>query len=354
MGTIGPRLRAAREARNLTVEQAADDTRISLRFLQALEREEFDSLPAPVYVRGFLRSYANYLGLEPQSLLVELEGENGIEKGSAAYVRGPENPAARPPPRSDPFRPRPVALPPSPGEWDPEPDGPSSVVQEYEEATAGYRPRPVPGVLVERGYDGQASRLPGMVLLGGIGAIVVLVLLIAVVALGGGDDGGGPPAGGGDDDQETSTLPAGGGQTVIVVETSTPATTSEPGGEPATPAPGETVVPTATASGSTNTPPPGATATATVPPTESPTPAATATFTTQPTPSATVQPHPFGTNECTAGGGTSCGDAPYRVICAPDGWFVDKDRDYPKPAEWDEFDVNTTFGINDVAEATCG
>lgn len=66
---IGERLIQAREERGLTLEDAERDTRISRRYLQALEDEAFDVIPAPVYARGFLRSYSQYLGLETAPLL---------------------------------------------------------------------------------------------------------------------------------------------------------------------------------------------------------------------------------------------------------------------------------------------
>ena len=66
MGELGSLLSRAREARGLTIEDAERDTRISRRYLQALEAEQFEVIPAPVYARGFLRSYSQYLGLDPQ------------------------------------------------------------------------------------------------------------------------------------------------------------------------------------------------------------------------------------------------------------------------------------------------
>jgi transcriptional regulator with XRE-family HTH domain len=77
MGELGSTLRRAREARGLTLEDAERDTRISRRYLQALENEEFDIIPAPVYARGFLRSYSQYLGLDPQRMLALFPIENG-------------------------------------------------------------------------------------------------------------------------------------------------------------------------------------------------------------------------------------------------------------------------------------
>lgn len=66
---LGETLQHARMARGVTLEEAERTTRISRRYLEALENENFGLLPAPVYARGFLRTYARYLGLEPADLL---------------------------------------------------------------------------------------------------------------------------------------------------------------------------------------------------------------------------------------------------------------------------------------------
>lgn len=66
---LGETLQRARQARGLTLEEVERDTRISRHYLAALENENFGLLPAPVYARGFLRTYARYLGLEPANLL---------------------------------------------------------------------------------------------------------------------------------------------------------------------------------------------------------------------------------------------------------------------------------------------
>lgn len=68
---IGERLRNAREARGLTLSAAEGLTRIRAVYLQALEDEQFDRLPAPAYTRGYLRTYALALGL-PANELVEM------------------------------------------------------------------------------------------------------------------------------------------------------------------------------------------------------------------------------------------------------------------------------------------
>lgn len=69
MGGIGEQLRAAREARGLTLQDIERTTRIRAKYLQALEEEDFEALPGAVYVRGFLKAYARELGLDPEPLL---------------------------------------------------------------------------------------------------------------------------------------------------------------------------------------------------------------------------------------------------------------------------------------------
>jgi transcriptional regulator with XRE-family HTH domain len=66
---LGNTLSRARNARAITIEDVARDTHVSRRYLQALENEDFACFPAPVYARGFLRTYARYLGLDPDDLL---------------------------------------------------------------------------------------------------------------------------------------------------------------------------------------------------------------------------------------------------------------------------------------------
>lgn len=106
MASIGRALSEARLERNLSIEQVAEYTRISPRFLVALEREEFYELPAPVYVRGFLRSYANFLGLDPEPLLQELVAIGGPEMAPPESY-APARPAARAGSSRDPFAPEP-------------------------------------------------------------------------------------------------------------------------------------------------------------------------------------------------------------------------------------------------------
>lgn len=71
---LGKALSQARVARGLTLHDVERDTRISQRYIQALENEEYETMPAPVYTRAFLRTYAQYLGLNAPTLVQRLPG----------------------------------------------------------------------------------------------------------------------------------------------------------------------------------------------------------------------------------------------------------------------------------------
>jgi hypothetical protein len=62
-------LSRARRARAITLEDVERDTHVSRRYLEALENEDFSIFPAPVYARGFLRTYSRYLGLNAEELI---------------------------------------------------------------------------------------------------------------------------------------------------------------------------------------------------------------------------------------------------------------------------------------------
>ncbi len=77
MDELGHILREARETKGLTLQEVQAETRISNRYLEALENGDYDRLPTPVHVRGFLRNYARFLGLDPQPLLDRYEYGQG-------------------------------------------------------------------------------------------------------------------------------------------------------------------------------------------------------------------------------------------------------------------------------------
>jgi len=71
MFEIGTTLRDARVRRDISLQQAEDDTKIRVKYIQAMENEDFDILPGGTYVKGFLRTYAEYLDLDAQLLIDE-------------------------------------------------------------------------------------------------------------------------------------------------------------------------------------------------------------------------------------------------------------------------------------------
>jgi cytoskeletal protein RodZ len=72
MAELGLSLSQARLARNISLEEAERSTRISRRFLLALEEHDYSVFPAPVYARGFLRTYCRFLDIDPDPQLREL------------------------------------------------------------------------------------------------------------------------------------------------------------------------------------------------------------------------------------------------------------------------------------------
>ncbi|HEX6663735.1 MAG TPA: RodZ domain-containing protein [Gaiellaceae bacterium] len=97
MFEIGNSLKEARMRQGLDFPELEQSTKIRAKYLRALEAEQFDVLPAQTYVKGFLRSYAESLGLD---------GQLYVDEYSSRFVVGEE---------SRPSRPRRAAAPPSRG-----------------------------------------------------------------------------------------------------------------------------------------------------------------------------------------------------------------------------------------------
>ncbi len=395
MARIGESLTNARLRRGLSIEQVAGDTRIAARFIEALESEDFGALPAPVYVRGFLRSYASFLRIDPASLLSQLPEDGGPRVASPdSFVGGPVGRAAQHQQRTDPFKrpetpvqmqggaperpnarqaPPPRAMPP-PAARD---QGTSQVLasvpaaqrrgvvhhDELPEEEARFRSKPA-GVLSERGMHPEGDERGGRVLLlAGVGIFVLLAVLagaVFVTSRGGGGDGAAISVQPGTVATATvrsgavisvgsaTATPRGGATaaTTTAATAGTPGATAAPGAATPTTAPGPpTATPRPQATSTPESEPtvePTATATPTIAATQAPTatPTIPSTPAPQPTPTPSI-PHPSGFNECPGG---NCGPSPYRVICAPDGWFVDNpdiDGVFNNRGGWRETTVTT-------------
>ena len=72
MELIGARLNQARLMANLALQDIADRTKISLRFLSAIENDDFSALPGRVYIVGFTKAFARAVGLDEESLVTAL------------------------------------------------------------------------------------------------------------------------------------------------------------------------------------------------------------------------------------------------------------------------------------------
>jgi cytoskeleton protein RodZ len=85
--TIGQRLKTEREEQRLTLEKVFEATRIRVPYLQALEADDLSLLPSPVQARGYLRNYAEFLGLDFDFILKEMQAMNAQQ--ASGKVIGP-------------------------------------------------------------------------------------------------------------------------------------------------------------------------------------------------------------------------------------------------------------------------
>ena len=95
MPSFGETLRRERELRGVSLREIADTTKISVRFLQALEQDRLDVLPGGVFRRAFVKQYAKHLGLDAERLVAELvyaHGEQAPEQPEGRKPRSGSNP----------------------------------------------------------------------------------------------------------------------------------------------------------------------------------------------------------------------------------------------------------------------
>lgn len=96
VASVGQQLRAAREAKGLSLEDIAAQTRIPRRHLESIEQSDWERLPAPTYTIGFAKSYASAIGLDRAEIGDQLRGEMGGQRPAttaAAEVFEPADPA---------------------------------------------------------------------------------------------------------------------------------------------------------------------------------------------------------------------------------------------------------------------
>jgi cytoskeleton protein RodZ len=75
--SVGELLRAAREAKKLSLDDANRETKISIAILTSMEADDFDAVGSDIYLKGFLRNYARFLGIDADSVLRTLDRQRG-------------------------------------------------------------------------------------------------------------------------------------------------------------------------------------------------------------------------------------------------------------------------------------
>jgi cytoskeletal protein RodZ len=88
MPSVGAYLRQMRESRGVSLEEIARVTRVTASYLHALEADDYDSLPVPVFTRGFIRAYCQALGVSPDEAMALFEGRGESAAPTTAPVTG--------------------------------------------------------------------------------------------------------------------------------------------------------------------------------------------------------------------------------------------------------------------------
>ena len=114
MSEIGDTLREGRLRRGLTIKDVEDATKIRSKYLQALERDDFEVIPGPTFVRAFLRTYGEFLGLDTVILLDEYRSRfEPAQEVHAFPIRPKRTRPSQQQQRAGPDRPRPASATPS-------------------------------------------------------------------------------------------------------------------------------------------------------------------------------------------------------------------------------------------------
>ncbi len=74
--TIGQIIKRVRLEKGVRIENAASETKLKAAYLNAIEKDDFDALPAPIYAKNFIRIYGNYLGLDGVELSKKYNSKN--------------------------------------------------------------------------------------------------------------------------------------------------------------------------------------------------------------------------------------------------------------------------------------
>ena len=93
MESVGRYLRERREAKPMSVEEVARTTRVPVSSVERIEADQFDELPGEVFVRGFLRSYARAVGIDPDEVLGRYTASRRVAWVTPLPISSPTRPA---------------------------------------------------------------------------------------------------------------------------------------------------------------------------------------------------------------------------------------------------------------------
>lgn len=88
MSSFGETLKRERELRQISLREIAEATKINLRYLDALEHDDFRHLPGGVFNKGFVRAYAQFIGIDPETMVTAYLEEDGRQQSRAARASG--------------------------------------------------------------------------------------------------------------------------------------------------------------------------------------------------------------------------------------------------------------------------
>jgi cytoskeletal protein RodZ len=96
MASLGQELKRQRESRNISLEEMASSTKIVGRYLEALEQDKFDAMPGGFFVKGILRTYARYVGLDEGEVLEKYREAGVLDEPAKARSAWPDSSPAFP------------------------------------------------------------------------------------------------------------------------------------------------------------------------------------------------------------------------------------------------------------------
>ena len=91
MVSIGEELKREREYREISLREISDATKINIRMLEAIEKDNFGALPGGIFNRNFIRAYAQFIGLDPEVIIRKYQVQTGVDQEPPPEGKLPPN-----------------------------------------------------------------------------------------------------------------------------------------------------------------------------------------------------------------------------------------------------------------------